>query len=87
MAQVCHLPLHEPAFLWLHFQAPFPKTAQHLEQLGRMLFGSPAEYDDVVQIYQALGLHQASQGHLHETLKGCRRFAQSKRHHLNWYRP
>ncbi|KRX46011.1 hypothetical protein T05_15729 [Trichinella murrelli] len=73
MTRICHLPLYELAFLWLHFQAHFPETTEHLAQSGRMPFGSLTEYDNVVQ---------ASQGRLHEPLKDGRRVAQSKRQHL-----
>ncbi|KRX58480.1 hypothetical protein T09_10874 [Trichinella sp. T9] len=47
-----------------------------------MLFGSLAEYDDVVQVYQAFRTHQASQTRMHELLKGGQRVAQSKEHHF-----
>ncbi|KRY42277.1 hypothetical protein T01_3917 [Trichinella spiralis] len=81
MAQECHLPLHEPAFLCLHIQAHIPEM-KHPAQSGRMLFGRTAEYDDVVEVYQALGPYQDSQDRLLESLKGGRRVEQSKRHHF-----
>ncbi|KRY53471.1 hypothetical protein T03_14003 [Trichinella britovi] len=52
-----------------------------------MLFGSLVKYDDIVQVHQAVGAHQASQDCLHEPLKGGRCVAQSKGHHFELVQP
>ncbi|KRX54392.1 hypothetical protein T02_9452 [Trichinella nativa] len=52
-----------------------------------MLFGGLAKYDDIVQVHQAVGAHQASQSYLHEPLKGGRCVAQSKGHHFELVQP
>ncbi|KRY26553.1 hypothetical protein T01_6013 [Trichinella spiralis] len=87
VAQVRHPPLHEPAFFWFDFQTHFPEATEHLAQSCRMLFSSLAKYDDVVQVYQAVGAHQASQDCLHEPLKGGRCVAQFKKHHFELVQP
>ncbi|KRY09925.1 hypothetical protein T12_9913 [Trichinella patagoniensis] len=88
VAQVRHPPLHEPAFLWFDVQTHFPEAAENLAQSCRMLFGSLAKYDDIVQVHQApVGAHQASQDCLHERLKGVRCDGQFKRHHFELVQP
>ncbi|KRX69590.1 hypothetical protein T06_4075 [Trichinella sp. T6] len=52
-----------------------------------MFFDSLAKYDDIVQVHQAVGAHQASQECLHEPLKGGRCVAQSKGHHFELVQP
>ncbi|KRX30793.1 hypothetical protein T06_6679, partial [Trichinella sp. T6] len=69
VAEVRHPPLHKPAFLWFDLQTHFPEAAEHLAWSCRMFFGSLAKYDDIGQVHQAVGAHQASQECLNEPLK------------------
>ncbi|KRY13280.1 hypothetical protein T12_1620 [Trichinella patagoniensis] len=61
------------SFVWM--RSGFPDVVPphpvrvNLAQSCRMLFGSLAKYDDVVQVHQAVGAHQAPQNCLHEPLK------------------
>ncbi|KRY49871.1 hypothetical protein T03_8137 [Trichinella britovi] len=52
-----------------------------------MLFSSLTKYDDIVQVNQAVRAHQASQGCLHEPLKGVRCDAKFKGHHFELVQP